>query len=290
MWLLGGSYYPGTDKQSVETVYYNDIWRSADGIQWEQVVESAPWVGRAFHVVVVLGDQMLLLAGETQTDFLRDVWSSKDGVEWTQLLAEAPWALREFPETVVFQDKLWLLGGNLEGLGLTTDIWTTADGTNWQLETAEAPWGPRHDFVAVVFNDELLVIGGKWPEGVGDAFIYDDIWVLTDAPPVVAPLDWQSADQDQDNQISLSELLRVIQFYNSMRGPYPGFHCNCDSEDGFDPRYGVRTCAPHTSDYNPQDWQISLGELLRLIQFFNSSGYHACPDTASEDGFCVGAG
>jgi len=28
--------------------------------------------------------------------------------------------------------------------------------------------------------------------------------------------------------------------------------------------------------------------LLRLIQFFNSGGYHACPAENTEDGFCPG--
>ena len=42
----------------------------------------------------------------------------------------------------------------------------------------------------------------------------------------------------------------------------------------------------------PQDWKIELSELLRIIQFFNSGGYHACPDAvpATEDGYCVGPG
>jgi hypothetical protein len=112
---------------------------------------------------------------------------------------------------------------------------------------------------------------------------------LTDNPPPVDPLVWHSADQDQNAAISLSELLRVIQFYNYRRIDI-AFHCDCDSEDGYDPQGGVTSCDPHTSDYNPQDWHIELNELLRLIQFFNGGGYHACPDAASEDGFCVGAG
>ena len=45
----------------------------------------------------------------------------------------------------------------------------------------------------------------------------------------------------------------------------------------------------HSGDQD-QNNQISLSELLRLIQFFNSGGYHACPgeDPPTEDGFCVG--
>jgi hypothetical protein len=90
-----------------------------------------------------------------------------------------------------------------------------------------------------------------------------------------------SADTNSDNVISLSELLRVIQFFNSN-----GLHCDAGGEDGFAPGPGSTACAPHAADYAPQDWQISLSELLRIIQFFNSGGYHPCAE--GEDGFCPG--
>jgi hypothetical protein len=96
------------------------------------------------------------------------------------------------------------------------------------------------------------------------------------------PSSQHSADQDGDFRISLSELLRVIQFFNS-----GGYHCQTGTEDGYAPGLaGDQTCAPHSSDYNPQDWRISLSELLRVIQFFNSGGYHPCAE--GEDGFCPG--
>ncbi len=94
-----------------------------------------------------------------------------------------------------------------------------------------------------------------------------------------------SADQDGDWQISLRELLRVIQFFNMQ-----GYHCALpgeESEDGYIPGFdGDKSCRAHASDYNPQDWRIGLSEVLRLIQFFNMGGYHPCPD--GEDGYCPG--
>ncbi len=74
----------------------------------------------------------------------------------------------------------------------------------------------------------------------------------------------------------------MIQFFNS-----GGLHCEAGTEDGYAPGPpGDTSCAIHSGDYNPQDWQIGLSELLRVIQFFNSAGYHACPE--GEDGFCPG--
>jgi hypothetical protein len=102
---------------------------------------------------------------------------------------------------------------------------------------------------------------------------------------IVAP---HAADLDANGEISLSELLRVVQFYN-----VGGFHCvepSPESEDGYAP--GVEEayfCPPHTSDYSPQDWRITLNELLRAIQFYNSGAVLPCPDAGTEDGFCVRA-
>lgn len=104
-------------------------------------------------------------------------------------------------------------------------------------------------------------------------------WIVS-----LAAEDTVTADQDGDYVISLSELLRVIQFYNSL-----GLHCEAGTEDGFAPgAVGDQSCTPHSTDYAPQDWAISLSELLRVIQFYNALGYRACPDEATEDGFCPG--
>lgn len=110
-------------------------------------------------------------------------------------------------------------------------------------------------------------------------------------PVGIVPQVRHTADRNSDGTISLSELLRVIQFYNS-----GGLHCALppeSTEDGYVPgaNDAQEACVPHNSDYSPQDWRISLSELLRLIQFYNSGGYFACPDAEppTEDGMCPGA-
>ncbi len=95
----------------------------------------------------------------------------------------------------------------------------------------------------------------------------------------------QSADINGDWNISLTELLRVIQFFNVGE-----LSCGDGTEDGYTPGSGGRVCEPHDTDYNPRDWVINLSELLRLIQFYNTPGglYHRTSDT--EDGLAPGAG
>ncbi len=90
---------------------------------------------------------------------------------------------------------------------------------------------------------------------------------------------YHSADLDKDYKINLTELLRVIQFFNSR-----SYHCDSTSEDGYAPGPGDQTCTPHSSDYEPNTpWRISLNELLRLVQFYNVCGYEV--DPSKEDGF-----
>jgi hypothetical protein len=105
----------------------------------------------------------------------------------------------------------------------------------------------------------------------------DRAFCLAPAPP------GQSADPDNDRVISLSELVRVVQFYNS---DYYG--CLFGTEDGYGVEESASYCGYHSGDYNPPDWEFNLSELLRLIQFYNYGGYVLCPGQ-SEDGFCPSA-
>ncbi|MBI1321381.1 MAG: trypsin-like serine protease [Candidatus Hydrogenedens sp.] len=103
--------------------------------------------------------------------------------------------------------------------------------------------------------------------------------------PQIVGTDFHSADADKNNTISLSEALRVIQFYNAS-----AYHCDASkSEDGYlpGPPEGEidGECLPHNSDFIEVDYVISLSELLRLIQYYASTGYTFCGE--GEDGFCL---
>lgn len=100
-----------------------------------------------------------------------------------------------------------------------------------------------------------------------------------------------SADSSDNFIISLSEFLRVLQFYTI--GSYSCAFNPEFSEDGYvaGPT-GDELCTLHASDFdltNDGAFRISLSELLRLVQLYNARTYHQCPlDPESEDGFCPG--
>ena len=93
-----------------------------------------------------------------------------------------------------------------------------------------------------------------------------------------------SADYSRDWHMSLSELLRVVQFYN-----IGSFHCDATTEDGFAPGPGDQGCTPHDTDYRTRNWAVSLNELLRMIQFYNAPGGSYQYSPGSEDNYATGA-
>jgi DNA-binding beta-propeller fold protein YncE len=135
--------------------------------------------------------------------------------------------------------------------------------------------------------DESRSLRGIAADASGAIYVTDSLnhrvqkFVNPESPSLTR---FHSGDQNRDQVVSLTELLRVIQFFN-----LGGLHCDPAGEDGYAPGLGDASCAPHDSDYSgAPDWQINLSELLRLIQFFNSRAYICCPGAATEDGFAPG--
>lgn len=147
----------------------------------------------------------------------------------------------------------------------TLPCWPFSDGELYYVIIQSAEY-PNGEIRGQIFACDIACPSCWW-DGYG----------ITCTEPVYT----HSADRTADYSINVSELLRVIQLYNS-----DGYHCETGSEDGYAPDSGSHTCTPHDSDYNSQDWSIELTELLRLIQLYNSEGYYICTD--SEDGFCAG--
>jgi Immunoglobulin domain len=104
-----------------------------------------------------------------------------------------------------------------------------------------------------------------------------------------------SADINQDSRLSLGELLRVIELYNTRdQSVRTGLYSEqIDSEDGFAPgTSGTLLTRFHSADTD-RNGRISLLELLRVIELFNyrvsgsRTGQYQL-SSGSEDGFAPG--
>jgi hypothetical protein len=113
MWLLGGGTYSPRS-------HFNDIWSSADGVNWRRDLAAAPWAPRQYHDIAVFDNKMWVLEGYNGDlgGNRNDVWYSADGVNWTEL-PDTPWAPRHAASVFVFDNALWMVGGN----NMEKDVW-----------------------------------------------------------------------------------------------------------------------------------------------------------------------
>ena len=128
IWLLGGGTYE--TPQRPDRVVYNDVWSTADGIQWECHTPDAAWQPRQYHEVAVFDNQLWVLEGYSHAgdrkfcpaspvgSNINDVWHSPDGVQWTEV-PNSPWLPRHAASVFVYHDALWLVAGN----NMTSDVW-----------------------------------------------------------------------------------------------------------------------------------------------------------------------
>lgn len=159
MYLLGGGTYETASEPG--RFFYNDVWSTADGVEWRQDCAECPWDPRQYHDIAVFDDRLWVLAGGTfggstleekkyrtieqmiadraadpkvstmkanprtgKPDTNRnDCWFSTDGQEWHELV-DTPWLPRHANSVFVFDDSLWMVSGNNgDHVTLESDAW-----------------------------------------------------------------------------------------------------------------------------------------------------------------------
>lgn len=177
LFVMGGQTLPQFTTDDEESVFYNDVWASDDGVTWTQLLAEAPWAPRGMiGGSAVLDGQIYLLGGGTYDtpdqptrDYYNDVWTTSDGVSWTQQVWHAPWAPRQYHDVASFDDRVWVLEG-YDGTGNRSDVWYSADGESW-YEVPATPWPARHASSLFVHDASLWVVAGN--------NMSPDVWRLT---------------------------------------------------------------------------------------------------------------
>ncbi len=138
--------------------------------EWHCATDSAQWLARWDHAVVVFDNKMWLLGGFNGTHGFNDIWYSSDGSNWTQVFPTAHWSGRWNHGVLVFDNKIWVIGGSSP----LNDVWYSSDGINWIEATPAAPWSAR-ELKVVVFNNKMWVVGGFDSSGKRN-----DVWFSSD--------------------------------------------------------------------------------------------------------------
>ncbi len=178
MYLIGG-------RETVSS-YKNDVWKSSDGANWEQVPKptdsSLIFSTRFAHQVVVLGGDMYLIGGFDRSPdsgaterFRSDVWKSSDGQNWTKI-TESKFSGRQSHQVVVKGEDMYVLGG-FNGYTFFNDVWKSSDGENWTQISIRAEFSQRTSHQVIEMNGTIYLIGGV---NEGTSEYKNDVWSSTD--------------------------------------------------------------------------------------------------------------
>jgi hypothetical protein len=69
MWVIGGNGFNGS-----ESVHFNDVWSSSDGINWTEETLNAPFSARDHNTLVDFDDSIWVIGGRDDEARLNDVW------------------------------------------------------------------------------------------------------------------------------------------------------------------------------------------------------------------------
>ena len=187
--------------------FFNDVWRSTDGVNWQEMTSEAPWEARAGLSAASFKGRLWVMAGSQNDDasiggldrkFFNDVWYSRDGSKWHAATREAPWEARAGGVVLVKGGWLYLLGGEKgfeDPADYFNDVWRTRNGRHWELVTDNAGWSPRPGHKCSVLANHFVCFGGFGIPGNPT-----DIWVSKDGA------NWKQVSESPWNAVTPDDI------------------------------------------------------------------------------------
>lgn len=179
----GGVLPPGVPcpEKILASTFFNDVWRSSNGIHWQQMTADAEWTGRAGLSAVAHRGWIYVTGGSVNDDsaiigpggpsriYFNDVYRSRDGRHWELMTDAAPWEPRAGAVLVSRGRYMYLLGGE-DGFVCNpqtprcppyfNDVWRSVDGRHWTRVTDSAGWSPRPGHQCEVLLGAFVCFGG----------------------------------------------------------------------------------------------------------------------------------
>lgn len=167
----------------------NDVWSSADGIDWQVEVFDAPFPSRDDHAAIVFNSRLWVIGGlnvgGSDNIFLNDVWYTTDGVNWNLATDQAPFGGRRKHTLTTDGNSMYLIGGESEDYVFHNDIWKSDDGINWEQIVLEDPTFPSRGSHTSVYHNELHWIINGFPiysslenSSTAQTGFHEDIWAF----------------------------------------------------------------------------------------------------------------
>jgi hypothetical protein len=148
LWLIGGTDEP-TDGP---LVYRNDVWSSADGVNWVRVTAAAAWAPRRWLNAISHAGKLWVLNGANfdawpdQCNNTADIWLSDDGAHWRQIQTEKLWGARHASFVVPDLEGGFLLAAGYGNCGVErmyADVWHVEYRLSMDTAAGGTPDAPR---------------------------------------------------------------------------------------------------------------------------------------------------
>ena len=184
IYLYGGQYWTPvwwcSNRPDCLPAAPRDVWRSKDGINWEQILAEAPWEGRALiHGSLFFGGEIFLVGGglknatgrwsETFAEYT-DIWSSRDGVNWQRKSGSTGFPGRTHFSVLSNSYGCYVSDGSVTNQSnVSNDLFFAQDCINYRKLEVPADLPARHASSLFEFNGSIVVLGGPPGGGSGTA-------------------------------------------------------------------------------------------------------------------------
>lgn len=161
-----------------KAVYYDDIWKTKDGINWEKITDNSDLPKLRSASVVEFNGALYLYAGwGPDIGFNTQIWKSTNGVNWSVVATSTPMPAREGQRVLLANGRLYMFAGvNYFIRKDFNDVWESDDAIHWHALTTNAPWSGRWDDDVAYHRGKFWLAGGMNLKHEG----FNDVWYSED--------------------------------------------------------------------------------------------------------------
>ncbi|MFA9389897.1 MAG: hypothetical protein ACERKD_08810 [Prolixibacteraceae bacterium] len=184
MYIIGGASMLENRSAKYAMRYFNDVWRSSNGINWEKLnntdfgirSEAAATVNPETGRIYLQGGVHGVIFEPTDSvdhplDDWQWLWHSDNGETWVAendtAAMEQSYLWRSDHQMIYYHDALWGFPGKTtsnEHYHFTEPnqypIWKNENDSIWSTDSEGDAFDPRHGYASVILNDKVYILGG----------------------------------------------------------------------------------------------------------------------------------
>lgn len=197
LYVIGGASMMENHSARYSMKYFNDVWRSTDGANWERLNNNDygirseagaavdPSTGRIFmqggvHGVIFEEDD----GTSHPLDDWQWIWSSDDGINWIPendtAMFDQRLLWRSDHHLLFYQNSLWAFSGKTtsnQHYGFSKDyhypIWKRDDNGILEVDSYGCDIDPRHGYATAILEGKIYILGG-FTSSYGQS---NDVWI-----------------------------------------------------------------------------------------------------------------